>query len=292
MRCYKCGSFLTDGDTCPQCGENVRIYKKTARVSDAYYNAGLYKARVRDLTGAVESLKISLMINKYNTNARNLLGLVYCEMGDVVEALSQWVVSKNFTPEGNIAGHYIKKIQTNQNRFEMITGTIRKYNLSLKYAKEGNLDMAVIQLKKVVANNPQLIKAHLLLALIYIKQDELSRAKKLLNAVLAIDKNNTLAHIYQKEIAERNAAKKAETSGSFLPKRKLFICHIAWYIICFSIFTTRCTFSRHSKIIFKVWAGTPTAVRMERRSCHTNFILTHREMLPVHRTTKAACKTI
>ena len=80
--------------------------------------------------------------------------------------------------------------------------------------------MAVIQLKKVVANNPQLIKAHLLLALIYIKQDELSRAKKLLNAVLAIDKNNTLAHIYQKEIAERNAAKKAETSGSFLPKRK------------------------------------------------------------------------
>ena len=104
MKCYKCGSFLTDGDTCPQCGENVRIYKKTARVSDAYYNAGLYKARVRDLTGAVESLKISLMINKYNTNARNLLGLVYCEMGDVVEALSQWVVSKNFTPEGNIAG--------------------------------------------------------------------------------------------------------------------------------------------------------------------------------------------
>lgn len=219
MRCFKCGSFLTDGDTCPQCGEYVGIYKKTARVSDAYYNAGLYKARVRDLTGAVESLKISLMINKYNTNARNLLGLVYCEMGDVVEALSQWVVSKNFTPEGNIAGTYIKKIQTNQNRFEMVTGTIRKYNLSLNYAKEGNTDMAIIQLKKVVANNPQLIKAHLLLALIYIKQDELSRARKLLNAVLAIDKNNTLAHMYMKEI-EKIAAKKAETSGSFLPKRK------------------------------------------------------------------------
>ena len=220
MRCFKCGSFLTDGDTCPQCGEYVGIYKKTARVSDAYYNAGLYKARVRDLTGAVESLKISLMINKYNTNARNLLGLVYCEMGDVVEALSQWVVSKNFTPEGNIAGTYIKKIQTNQNRFEMVTGTIRKYNLSLNYAKEGNTDMAIIQLKKVVANNPQLIKAHLLLALIYIKQDELSRARKLLNAVLAIDKNNTLAHMYMKEIEKKIAAKKAETSGSFLPKRK------------------------------------------------------------------------
>ena len=220
MRCFKCGSLLSENDTCPKCGEDVRVYKKTARVSDAYYNAGLYKARVRDLTGAVESLKISLMVNKYNTNARNLLGLVYCEMGDVVEALSQWVVSKNFAPEDNVAGAYIKKIQTNQNRFEMVTGTIKKYNLSLKYAKEGNLDMAVIQLKKVVANNPQLIKAHLLLALIYIKQDELTRARKLLNAVLAIDKNNTLAQMYKQEIDERIAIKKAESSSAFLPKRK------------------------------------------------------------------------
>ena len=220
MRCFKCGSLLSENDTCPKCGEDVRVYKKTARVSDAYYNSGLYKARVRDLTGAVESLKISLMVNKYNTNARNLLGLVYCEMGDVVEALSQWVVSKNFAPEDNVAGAYIKKIQTNQNRFEMITGTIKKYNLSLKYAKDGNLDMAVIQLKKVVANNPQLIKAHLLLALIYIKQDELARARKLLNAVLAIDKNNTLAQLYKKEIDEKIAIKKAESSSAFLPKRK------------------------------------------------------------------------
>ena len=220
MRCFKCGSLLTENDTCPKCGEDVRVYKKTAKASDAYYNAGLYKARVRDLTGAVESLKLSLMINKYNTNARNLLGLVYCEMGDVVEALSQWVVSKNFSPDDNIAGTYIKKIQMNQNRFEMITGTIKKYNLSLKYAKEGNYDMALIQLKKVVANNPQLIKAQLLLALLYIKQDELARAKKTLNCVIAIDRNNTLARMYLKEIDERTALKKADVSGTFLPKRK------------------------------------------------------------------------
>ena len=56
--------------------------------------------------------------------------------------------------------------------------------------------------------------------------------------------------------------------------------------------TTRRTFSRYSKIIFKVWACAPAAIRMERRGCHTNFILAHGEMLPVHRTTKATCKTI
>ena len=57
------------------------------------------------------------MINKYNINARNLLGLIYCEMGEVVEALSQWVMSKNLAPDDNVAESYIKKIQSNQNKF-------------------------------------------------------------------------------------------------------------------------------------------------------------------------------
>lgn len=83
--------------------------QKTARVSDIYYNKGLEKARVRDLSGAIETLKVSLMINKYNINARNLLGLIYCEMGEVVEALSQWVMSKNLAPDDNVAESYIKK---------------------------------------------------------------------------------------------------------------------------------------------------------------------------------------
>ena len=66
MRCYKCGCVLSANDTCAKCGTDVSIYKKTARVSDIYYNKGLEKARVRDLSGAIETLKVSLMINKYN----------------------------------------------------------------------------------------------------------------------------------------------------------------------------------------------------------------------------------
>ena len=68
MRCYKCGCVLSANDTCAKCGTDVSIYKKTARVSDIYYNKGLEKARVRDLSGAIETLKVSLMINKYNIN--------------------------------------------------------------------------------------------------------------------------------------------------------------------------------------------------------------------------------
>lgn len=221
MRCYKCGSVLSANDACPKCHADMSIYKKTARVSDVYYNKGLEKARVRDLSGAIETLKVSLMINKYNIEARNLLGLIYCEMGEVVEALSQWVMSKNLAPEDSVADSYIKRIQSNQNKFDAVTSAIKKYNISLNYAKAKNYDMAVIQLKKIVVTNPHFVKAHQLLALIYIKDGEYTRAKKLLNAVLKIDKNNTVAIKYLNEINQIQTAKDNDTSGSFLPKKKV-----------------------------------------------------------------------
>lgn len=140
------------------------------------------------MTGAAESLKTSVMIHKKQHRGKNLLGLVYCEMGEVVEALSQWVISKNLQPDNNPAGAYIAQIQSNQGRFDAVTTTIKKYNQALNYAKEGNLDMATIQLKKIVGQNPHLIKAHQLLALIYIKDGEYARARKLLMSVLKIDR--------------------------------------------------------------------------------------------------------
>ena len=135
MRCFKCNEVLTKESHCPNCGIDVSMYKKAVMASNAYYNLGLSKAKVRDLSGAVESLKMSITINKKNIDARNLLGLVYCEMGDVVEALSEWVISKNIQPDNNCAEDYITDIQSNQNKFELVTSTIKKYNLSLRYAK-------------------------------------------------------------------------------------------------------------------------------------------------------------
>lgn len=221
MRCYKCGCVLSASDKCPQCGIDVYVFKRTAKVSNLYYNLGLSKARVRDLSGAAESLRTSVAINKYNIEARNLLGLVYCEMGDVVEALSEWVLSKNLKPEDNPASSYITQIQSNQGRFTAVTTLIKKYNQSLKYAKEGNIDMAVIQLKKIVTQNQKHIKSMQLLALLYMKNNELNKAKKLLNNILKIDKNNTLAKLYLEDIeADIQAKKKESQSITFLPKKR------------------------------------------------------------------------
>lgn len=209
MRCYKCNSVLLDTDICNSCGTNVVIYKKIVRLSNMYYNMGLAKAKVRDLSGAVDSLQRSIKLDKNNINARNLLGLVYYEMGEAAEALKEWVLSKNIGPENNLADDYIKEVQSNPNKHEAMSQSIKKYNIALGYAKDNSDDMAIIQLKKLLSLNHNFIKGHLLLALLYMKKEETERAKKELNRVLNIDRCNTLALKYLKEI-EDEETKKAE----------------------------------------------------------------------------------
>ena len=99
MFCYNCGCRLSEHDFCTSCGVDVARYKKIMSIANMYYNDGLAKAKVRDLTGAITSLRQCLKFNKNHIEARNLLGLVYFEMGEVVAALSEWVISKNLKPE-------------------------------------------------------------------------------------------------------------------------------------------------------------------------------------------------
>ena len=64
MRCIKCGAVLTDPGYCSSCGTEIKIYSKLIRLSNTYYNMGLEKAKVRNLSGAAEDLRYSLELNK------------------------------------------------------------------------------------------------------------------------------------------------------------------------------------------------------------------------------------
>lgn len=200
MKCFNCGAVLKGTDYCSQCGADVKLYRRMLQLSNAYYNEGLEKAKVRDLSGAVVSLRQSLKINKRNTNARNLLGLIYFEMGEVVEALSQWIISRSFQSQKNLADYFIEEVQNNPARLETINTTIKKYNQSLLYCEQGSYDLAVIQLKKVLSMNMNLLKGHQLLALLYMKNENYGRARAELKRVLAIDRTNTRALRYMKEL--------------------------------------------------------------------------------------------
>ncbi len=215
MRCYKCNAVLSESEFCNKCGTDVAMYKKIIRSSEAHYNQGLLKAQARDLTGAADALRQSVKLNKNNTNARNLLGLVYFEMGEAVAALSQWVISKNLQPEKNIADNYLNDVRKNASKLEVINQTIKKYNQALTYAKQDSHDLAVIQLKKVLNMNPNLVKGYQLLALLYIENNEHDKAVKQLKKALTIDKNNPLTLQYLNEVngVLNEKEKKVETKS-------------------------------------------------------------------------------
>ncbi len=214
MNCYNCGYELSGHDFCTGCGADVSLYKKIIYISNRFYNDGLEKAGVRDLTGAIASLRQSLKFNKNNVEARNLLGLVYFETGEVVAALSEWVISKNLRPKKNIADDYISMIQTNPTRLDTINQTIKKYNQALTYCHQDSLDLAVIQLKKVLSLNPKFIRAHQLLALLYINGEEWEKAKRELTKCVQIDSNNTMTLRYLKEVDEMLLPEEGMKTGS------------------------------------------------------------------------------
>lgn len=212
VRCPRCDANVGDAVVqCNFCGQDLSVVHYARRISNTYYNRGLDKARVRDLSGAVESLKKSLQFNKGNTNARNLLGLIYYELGEVVAALSEWVLSKYLQPDENAADYYIDMVQRNQTALDAMNQTIKKYNAALQAAQARNEDLAIIQLKKVVSLNPRFVRAQQLLALLYIKTKDYPRAAKCLQRARKIDYNNTTTLRYMREVegyiatAERRA---------------------------------------------------------------------------------------
>ena len=127
MNCPRCNANVAfSKKRCDNCGHDLKNYRKVVSLSNTYYNKGLSQA-----------------------NARNLLGLIYLEEGEIVAALSEWVISRHYQAENNDAEDYIRQIQSNPNRLETYNQTIRKYNSALNSAKHGDEDMAVIQLKKL-----------------------------------------------------------------------------------------------------------------------------------------------
>lgn len=204
MNCLNCQTPVSRGmEYCPKCGFHILSQRKAIYLSKLYYNQGLEKASVRDLSGAISCLRQSLKFSKLNIPARNLLGLVYFETGEVVAALCEWVISKNIQPKDNLAVSYIEKLQSNPTKLEIINRTVNKYNLALSYCRQGNEDMAVIQLKKLLSQNPKLIKAYHLLALVQMKEGEYVKARRTLKKALKIDKTNTTSLRFLREIDEQ-----------------------------------------------------------------------------------------
>ncbi|SFR79690.1 tetratricopeptide repeat protein [[Clostridium] aminophilum] len=173
------------------------IHSKQIRAAaNSLYNEGLRRAKRRDLTGAAYCLKHCLNICKNHSDARDLLGLIYYEMGEISEALVQWVIAANLDAKDTRAAAYIETIQEHQRELEEAGEQIRAYNSALMQAQSGNVDLAILQLSGVVESYPRFVKAQLLLALLCIETGSYVKAGRPLLKVLKIDRENPKANRY------------------------------------------------------------------------------------------------
>jgi tetratricopeptide (TPR) repeat protein len=194
-------------------------YERRIRViANSYYNMGLEKAKLRDLTGSADCLKKCLHFNKYMTDARNLLGLIYYEVGEVGDALVQWVISKNLQSEDNRADYYLEVIQKKKGTMDLERRAVRRFNQALAYVKSESEDLAILQLNKAVEDKPNYVKAQLLFALLYIVREDYQKAGKAVNKVLQIDHNHPKALYYKSIMKETGTRVKPEREPE---KRKL-----------------------------------------------------------------------
>lgn len=206
MRCYSC-TFEAEGDICPNCGAPLKTYRHIINLSAAYYNDALDRARSRDMDGAIKALKMCLRLDRSNISARNLLGLLYYEIGEPVQSITQWVVSNNLQPEGNPVERYLEELRRSPDTLDTMNKAIRKYNAALRCARRGSVDVAIIHLKKALQLNPRLLKARELLALLFMQRTDYARARFELAQCAKIDIASDKAIRYLSEI-ERVASMK------------------------------------------------------------------------------------
>lgn len=225
MICPNCGNKINPKyDICDDCNFDLSDYRKIYQYSNMYYNSGLKKAQVRDLTGAVCDLKQSLALYKENSDARNLLALVYYEMGEIVEALSQWLISKHLDPVDNEADYFIALVHDSTTELDDMNQAIKKYNRALEEVKQDNMDMAVISLRKAITVHPKFLRAIRLLTLLYIDQGEISKAAKLIRKGLDINKSDGILLAYRNEISQElnneNENENLENEAESILKRR------------------------------------------------------------------------
>lgn len=220
MECYSCGAAVGRARFCPHCRTDLYTYRRFVGISNFLYNRGLKKAGKRDITGAIEDLKLALSYNKVNTDARNLLGLCYYQIGEESQAVAQWIISYGFQHDDNRAADYLEDTKKEPAENERINQNARKYNQALEYAKSGSYDMAKIQLKKALTSNPNHVKSYQLVALLELHDGNPDEAMVNLKKALSIDRGSAMTNRYikaaQEMIYQRQQEKPKHTYRDFV----------------------------------------------------------------------------
>ncbi len=214
MKCPNCGKNVSSGYICPFCKADIFIFQKMKNASIRCYNEGLQAANDKNLSQAITILEQSVLFDKNNMDARNLLGLLYFEVGHIADALEHWIISTSLQPKNNFATKYINILQKNSRLMEKYNDAVKYYNQALHYLKQGSDDIAIIRLKKALDLNPNFLDACNLMTFCCLLEENEKRARHFIETVLQKDANNPFALRYLQEIQQND-----HCSTFFLKKR-------------------------------------------------------------------------
>lgn len=210
MKCPSCEKTTKNRARCDHCKADLLLYKKVHMMAASLYNKGLEQAQGRCLSGAISTLTMCLGLQKDHLEARNLLGLIYWEVGEVTQALKHWQISAQAQKEDNLATSYLARVQEDPLELATYTDTMGLFNKSLQHMAQGSEDMAIISLRKAMAQNPNYIKAKALLSLYYITQKQEDKGAQLLKEILEISKDDPKANHYWNELDPTTVVKAQE----------------------------------------------------------------------------------
>ena len=207
MRCPMCHEEA-EGRVCTHCGHNLEAAYAMAKASGRFYNEGLRYAQKEQYQHARIWLKKAIRYNRENLQARNLLGLVYMQTGEIGEAVGQWTQSVAICEDAavNPAVEYLKKVSRTLGKAAQLKQAVRLYNEGLALLQDGQRDTALLHLKKSVSLSDRYVRARELLALYWMDEHQFDKAEMLLQEVEAIDPEDPqLPHL--KSLCEEEGAR-------------------------------------------------------------------------------------
>ena len=203
------------------------------KISNKLYNLGLERAKSRDLYGATLFLKKSLAFNNKNSNARNLLALIFYEEGEITEAAVQWLISRDLVKNDvNPANEYLKKMQQDE-KIKDYFQSIRIYNDAIDDIRMDRKDLAMIKLYKAIGLNDHNVKAMALLSLLLLqikdhvkagayllKCQKIDNGNKYINEYMEyVLKNTKKGEVKEKRITNVYSIKKLDQDDAILPRK-------------------------------------------------------------------------
>ena len=205
----------------------------TKKISNQFYDKALERANMRDLSSATLYLKKSLKFNKNNFKSRNLLALIFYEVGATTDALVQWIISRDIHKEQtyNPAKDTIIVIQ-NEKDTPMAFESIKQYNEAIDNIEMDRYDLALMKLYKSVELNQNNIKSMTLLSILLLLRGDHIKAGAFLRKCQKIDIGNrlvndlmdyTLRNTKKREVREKKLSniysiRKLESDDAILPK--------------------------------------------------------------------------